>query len=80
MPTSLLLAIATAAGAAAGVFLHPSAIAPANWLAALFALLAFVFAARGMIAFARLFVVLAFVPISALIAYPTRKHAPCTRR
>ena len=68
MPTSLLLAIATTTGVAAGVFLDPSAIAPANWLVALFALLAFLSAARGMIAFGRLFIVLAFVPISALIA------------
>ena len=66
MPTSLLLAIATAAGSAAGVFLDPSAIAPANWLAALLAFLAFVLAARGMIAFARLLIVLAFVPISEI--------------
>ena len=38
MPTSLLLAIATTAGVAAGVFLDPSIVAVANWLAALLAL------------------------------------------
>src|SRR6185436_13480572 len=68
MSTSLLLAIATTAGVAAGVFLDPSSIAPANWLAAIVLLLAFLSAARGLIAFARLFIVLAFAPICALIA------------
>ena len=38
MPTSLLLAIACAAGVAAGVFLEPATIAPAQWAVALFAL------------------------------------------
>ena len=64
MSTSLLLAIATTAGVAAGVFLDPSLIAPANWLAAVLLLLAFLSAARGMIAFARLFIVVALVPIA----------------
>lgn len=75
MSTSLLLAVATTTGIAAGVFFDPSSIAPANWLAAVLVLLAFLFAARGMIAFARLFVVLAFVPISALIAVHAQTRA-----
>ena len=75
MSTSLLLAIATAAGVAAGVFLAPSTIAPAHWLAALFLLLGFVTAARGYLATARLLVVLAFVPISALIAASAQTRA-----
>lgn len=75
MPTSLLLAIATTAGVATGVFLDPSAIAPAHWLAALLALLAFLAAARGFIGYARLFVVLAFAPICALIASHAQTRA-----
>src|SRR5690349_3485086 len=75
MSTSLLLAIATTAGAAAGVFLDPSFVAPANWLAAIFLLLGFVAAARGMLTFARLFVVPAFVPILALIAAHAQERA-----
>jgi competence protein ComEC len=75
MSTSLLLAIATAAGVAAGVFLAPSTLAPANWIAALLALLAFLAAARGLIAFARMFVVLAFVPVGALIAGTAQERA-----
>ena len=79
---SLLLAIATTAGVATGVFLDPSAIAAAHWLAALLALLAFLAAARGFIGFARVFVVLAFVPVCALIAShaQTRAAQPPLRR
>ena len=75
MPTSLLLAIATTAGVATGVFLAPFAIAPAHWLAALLALLAFLAAARGLIGLARVFVVLAFVPTCALIASQAQTRA-----
>ena len=75
MSTSLLLAIATAAGAAAGIFLPPSLIAPANWLAPIFLLLAFLGAARGMPAFARLFVLGSFFPIVAIIAAHAQERA-----
>ena len=75
MSTSLLLAIATSAGVAAGVFLDPSTIAAAHWLAALFLLLGFLAAARALLATARLFVVLAFVPISTLIAANAQTRA-----
>ena len=75
MSTSLLLAIATTAGVAAGVFLDPSLIAPAHWLAAVLLLFTFLSAARGMIAFARLFIVLALVPICALIAIHAQTRA-----
>jgi len=75
MSTSLLLAIATVAGAAAGVFLDASIIAAANWLAAMLLLLGFVAAARGFLAFARLFVVAAFVPIVTLIASHAQERA-----
>ena len=75
MSTSLLLAIAATAGTAAGVFLPPSLIAPANWLAPIFLLLAFLAAAREMLAFARLFVVASFVPITALIAAHSQERA-----
>jgi competence protein ComEC len=68
MSTSLLLAIATAIGAAAGVFLDPSIIASANWIAAAVILLAFVTAARGRLMLARVFVTLAFVPVVTLMA------------
>ena len=47
MSTSLLLAVRCAVGIAAGVFLDPATIAPAHWLVALFALVAFLAAARG---------------------------------
>ena len=50
MSTSLLLAIASTFGAATGVFLAPSLVAHANWLAAILLLLGFVTAARGMLA------------------------------
>jgi competence protein ComEC len=75
MSTSLLLAIATVAGAAAGVFLDAPIIAAANWLAAMLLLLGFVAAARGMLAFARLFVVAAFVPIVTLLASHAQERA-----
>jgi competence protein ComEC len=75
MSTSLLLAFATAAGAAAGVFLDPSTIAAAHWLTAVFLLTGFVAAARGLLATARVFVVIAFVPISTLIASSAQTRA-----
>jgi competence protein ComEC len=75
MSTSLLLAIATTAGAAAGVLLDASIAAVANWLAAIFLLLSFVAAARGMLAFARLFMVAAFVPIVTLISSHAQERA-----
>lgn len=75
MSTSLLLAIATAAGVAAGVFLDPSLIAPANWLVASLLVFGFVTAARGMLATARLFMALAFLPIGALIASHAQDRA-----
>ena len=75
MSTSLMLAISTTIGAAAGVYLDPSFSAPANWLAAILLLLGFVAAARGMLAWARLFVVGAFVPIVTLIAAHAQDRA-----
>lgn len=75
MSTSLMLAISTTIGAAAGVYLDPSFVAPANWLAAILLLLGFVTAARGLLASARLFVVGAFMPIVALIAVHAQDRA-----
>lgn len=68
MSTSLLLAIATLAGTAAGVSLAPAIVAPANWLASVGLLLGLLTAARGMLASARLLVVAAFVPMTTLMA------------
>jgi hypothetical protein len=62
MPTSLLLASACAAGTAAGVFLHPAAIAPAHWAVAFFVVAAFLAAARGRLRAARSCVVVGCVP------------------
>jgi competence protein ComEC len=75
MSTSLLLAIATTAGAAAGLFLDASIIAAATWLAAAFVLLAFVSAARGFFKVAQLLVVATFVPLTALIAAHAQDRA-----
>ena len=75
MSTSLLLAIASASGVAAGIFLHPSDTASAGWVAAACLLLAFLGAARGLIATARTFVALAFVPIFALLAAGAQNRA-----
>jgi competence protein ComEC len=75
MSTSLLLAIATAVGTAAGVFLDPSLIAPAPWALALFILAAFTAAARGYLAFARTFVTCGVVPLCAVIAGAAEQHA-----
>ena len=75
MSTSLLLAIATSAGAAAGVFLDPSTIAPAHWLTAIFLLCGFLAAARGFVSTARICVVCAFLPISTLIAANAQTRA-----
>ena len=52
--TSILLAVVTAAGTAAGVFLNPDSLAPVRWAAAACGLLAFVAAARQWFAPARL--------------------------
>src|SRR5690242_12263302 len=79
MPTSLLLAIATTIGVAAGVFLNPSLTATANWFAAVLLLLAFLSAAREMFAWARVIFVAAFIPFGAIIAahaQETAAHPP----
>ena len=75
MSTSLLLAIAASAGVAAGVFLPPTTIAPAHWLVALFALLSFLAAARGLPAIARSFVICGFIPVCALIGSAAEQRA-----
>jgi competence protein ComEC len=79
MSTSLLLAIATVVGIAAGVFLDPWIAEPAQWLLAIDLLLAFLVAARGRPLFARWFIVAAFVPLSALVGGAAERraiHAP----
>ena len=75
MPTSVLLASACAAGIAAGVFLDPATIAPAQWAVAFFVLATFVAAARGRLAVARWCVTLGFVPVCALIGSAAGERA-----
>jgi competence protein ComEC len=67
MSTSLLLAIATSIGVAAGVF-APVPIAPIyGWLIAICALAAFLAAARGNFTLARWSIVCGFVPVAAVL-------------
>ncbi|HUQ87493.1 MAG TPA: DNA internalization-related competence protein ComEC/Rec2, partial [Vicinamibacterales bacterium] len=54
MFTSLVLAVAVTAGIAAGVFIDPESLAPAQWAAATFGLLAFVAGARQLFSFAKI--------------------------
>jgi competence protein ComEC len=75
MSTSLLLASASAAGIAAGVFLDPARIAAAHWGVAFFVLAAFVAAARGRLGVARWCVTLGFVPVCALIGSAAEERA-----
>jgi predicted membrane metal-binding protein len=75
MSTSLLLAIAAAAGVAAGVFLDPSIAAHASWLLAACALASFLIAARGRPDLARWGVVLGFVPLCVLIGSAAEHRA-----
>ncbi|MBM3808872.1 MAG: hypothetical protein FJW22_11855, partial [Acidimicrobiia bacterium] len=60
MSTSLLFAITTTAGVAAGVFLDASLARPAQWCVALFVLASFLCAAKGHLGFARLGIAGAF--------------------
>ena len=76
MPTSLLFAVATTAGVAAGVFLDPNLITtPAQWLAALLTLAAFMCAARGMPVLARWGVAAALIPVSVLLGAAAEARA-----
>jgi competence protein ComEC len=75
MSTSLLLAIATATGTAAGVFLDPSIAARAPWLLAAITVASFLAAARGLINTARCGVILAFFPIAALMGSDAEQRA-----
>lgn len=75
MSTSLLLAIATAAGIAGGVFLDRWIVEPAQWLVAFFVLLSFVMAARGYPASARWGIVGAFVPLCVLLGNAAEQRA-----
>ena len=75
MSTSLLLALAAWAGTAAGVFFDPTLTASAPALLAALVLVSFLAAARGYVGFARVFVVCAFVPLSALIAREAEHRA-----
>jgi len=68
MSTSLLFAITTTAGVAAGVFLDASLARPAQWCVALFVLASFLCAAKGHLGFARLGIAGAFLPLCLLIA------------
>lgn len=67
MSTSLLLAIVTAAGTAAGVFLEPSITARAPWLVAIIIVASFLAAARGLVNTARWGVIAGFFPIAVLM-------------
>jgi competence protein ComEC len=75
MSTSLLLAIATAAGVAAGVFLDPSIQALAPWFLAAVALASFLMAARGWPNLARWGVVLAFLPLGMIVGSAAEHRA-----
>jgi competence protein ComEC len=68
MAVSLVLALAVSCGAAAGVFLDPSSLWPARWIAAGCGVAAFLCAARGYRAFGALFVTLAVGSFCALLA------------
>ena len=68
MPTSLLLAIAVAAGVAAGVFLDPTLFRGARWCVAVFAASWFVAAARGRLVIARWCFAIALAASCVLIA------------
>ena len=76
MPTSLLFAVATTAGVAAGVLLDPNLITtPAQWLAALLTLATFICAARGMPALSRWGSAAALIPVSALLGIAAQDRA-----
>ena len=75
MSTSLLLAIATAAGVAGGVFLNRSLAEPAQWVVALLLLVAFVAAARGYLAYARFAIAAVFLPLCFLLANAAEHRA-----
>ena len=75
MPTSLLLAIVTASGVAAGVFLDPATTAGASLLLAAFTLASFLIAARGRADLARWCIVCAFFPMAVLIGSAAERRA-----
>ena len=75
MSTSLLLAIASAAGVAAGVFLEPSTTVYAPWLVAAFTLASFLMAARGRPYLARWGIAGAFLPMCVVIGSAAEQRA-----
>ncbi len=75
MSTSLLLALAVSAGAAAGVFLDPATLWPARWLTAIFGVAAFLFAARGMAAIATALGACALAAVCALLGADAQHRA-----
>ena len=75
MSTSIGLALAVSAGVAAGVFLNPASLWPARWLVAIFGLPAFLFAARGYAASARLLGASALAAVCALLGADAQHRA-----
>jgi len=76
MSTSLLFAIATVAGVAAGVFFDPGFVAvPSQWMAAAFILITFILAARGLVTLARWGLALCVLPMCVLLGSAAEHRA-----
>ncbi|MEX2271945.1 MAG: DNA internalization-related competence protein ComEC/Rec2 [Vicinamibacterales bacterium] len=75
MSTSLALALAVSAGVAAGVFLDPVSLWPARWLVAIFGVAAFLLAARGRMAIAKVVAMGALAATCVLIGADAQHRA-----